>query len=815
MFCFQTAEQLAELDSLSMLSAARTAPSGGSFGTAAVQLGPLLACLMDQGQGDPGQALQPLAVDVVVGSVAAWATAAGEPPPCSCVVRGEGAGGGGPVAFIAWAPDRPGSRAVKAFTDSFGTGQTRTGRVGLPLALGAGRAAEVAVDGLPDCVLPVHFAAGPFAPHNAKIVISNLPPQLAFVGLTTALLRCAGYDSSRVQVVAEQVGGRAVHGVVVAECLVVVAFVRAPPEDPFLCSLPAVARFGGETVSLRVDRLNSVLVPPSAPPILGSPMGGAGAAEGGPAPPPVPAAGPPPPPPPPPHAPVPSAAHVHAPTASPLAGSGPSAGPGPAAPLAPPRVPTFPPPQAVQLAAGVAEGRAGHVAAPVPAPASAAAALAASSGVAAAAAAAAAAAQLSYAKGAPAAMAGAGIRGGGSPAVGEAPALMPAGPPPASQAAPGAGAVVTRARTAAAATGSASATADLVMREQGLPPSVVLAQQANLQRLVQSWSAARARNGARVAPAGSAGGAPPAGPSRALAVGDDSGAGPGPELHAHLPFPPPGAPSPAQPPPLLASPPPPPAPPFLGPPLPAPAAPRPPVPVEQRAPAAGPSRPASRGDSSSGGRGRGRRSHDRSRSRSRGPARAGWSPPPASSSSGSDCEYGVRSPPKDALPPAASRAIEQALAQPFSDWVSKAALATGPDSPPRAGAAWGAAVSGLAANVGLGGVPVTGVLADLVQDQLPAWCVNLPALASLPAVGTALALLFRYCFRELWDQISQASSPSQLPREVHVRLAGCARALDAHCSQILTGRRRQRTPQAPPPTLPTAPRREGRRAGQR
>ena len=259
--------QLASSDQLHMLGASRSAPASepGSFGRACIELAPLLHWLVSEGV-DRSSALQ-LARDALVRVVSDWATASGSPPPFSVRLTGENSSS--PAAFVAWDGGRGGQRAVKAFTDSFVTGGARAGQVGLPL----GRAAEGGAANVQParggearaCVLSVHYAPSATAPHTTKVLISNLPEHLLFVGATAAFLRCAGYTGPGAPlVVAETLGGGSVGGVSVGDGTVV-AFVYAPA-DLLLRSLPAKALILDQSVSLRVQALNSVAAAGPPPP---------------------------------------------------------------------------------------------------------------------------------------------------------------------------------------------------------------------------------------------------------------------------------------------------------------------------------------------------------------------------------------------------------------------------------------------------------------------------------------------------------------------------------------------------------------------
>ena len=118
--------------------------------------------------------------------------------------------------------------------------------------------------------LSVHYAPSKGGPAGtSRLTINHLPGQYAVVGLTQALLTCAGYINESVQVVSEHMGAFSLGGqqvVGVGNMGNIIAWVVPPADDPMLRSLPSVFMVAGQTVRVflegRDDRVPTRVFPP-------------------------------------------------------------------------------------------------------------------------------------------------------------------------------------------------------------------------------------------------------------------------------------------------------------------------------------------------------------------------------------------------------------------------------------------------------------------------------------------------------------------------------------------------------------------------
>ena len=111
-------------------------------------------------------------------------------------------------------------------------------------------------------------------PFNIKLAFHRFPGALAYKGVTSAVLRAAGYDptedsadTSRPLVVSEFLGDRLGEGgsrlAQLPDSSILIAFVRGPDNDPDLSQLPPAFWFSETTTTVSVTPLGAAPVPPT------------------------------------------------------------------------------------------------------------------------------------------------------------------------------------------------------------------------------------------------------------------------------------------------------------------------------------------------------------------------------------------------------------------------------------------------------------------------------------------------------------------------------------------------------------------------
>ena len=176
--------------------------------------------------------------------------------------------------------------------------------------------------------VPVTFRAPYGKDQRVTLQMHNLPPGVAVVGLTAAVLSAAATDYTAARVLSERSGRRYVAGGLVSDTACVVAEVCIPDHDPDFQGLPRSFVMDSHTVRIRIG---SEAVPPSTPAAHAVPPRRTPRPHGpehAAAPPPAQPPPPPPPPPPPRAAPAPPSQPQPDQPAPPLQRPGPHAAPG-------------------------------------------------------------------------------------------------------------------------------------------------------------------------------------------------------------------------------------------------------------------------------------------------------------------------------------------------------------------------------------------------------------------------------------------------------------------------------------------------------